>query len=96
MYIEKAAYAFQLDSTPVACKAFGNGHINNTCYADYVMDALSPGEGMAVRQLQIDYHRELMQDMPVQLYWKEEDGVVLAKGVSGEGECMFSCCLELA
>ena len=73
-----------------------NGHINNTCYADYVMDALSPGEGMAVRQLQIDYHRERMQDMPVQLYWKEEDGVVLAKGVSGEGECMFSCCLELA
>lgn len=72
-----------------------NGHINNTCYADYVMDALSPGEGTAVRRLQIDYHRELMQDMPVQLYLKRDGGTVLAKGVSEEGECMFSCCVEL-
>ena len=30
MYIEKAAYAFQTDSTPVDCHAFGHGHINNT------------------------------------------------------------------
>ena len=30
MYIEKAAYAFQTDSTPISCQAFGHGHINNT------------------------------------------------------------------
>ena len=30
MYIEKAAFAFQLDSAPVACQRFGHGHINNT------------------------------------------------------------------
>ena len=71
-----------------------NGHINNTCYADYVMDALSPAAPMAVREVQIDYHRELMEGTPVQLYWQREDGTVLAKGISGEGECMFSCRME--
>ena len=72
-----------------------NGHINNTCYADYVMDALAPGEDVTMQQMQIDYHRELMQDMPVQLYWKKEDGVILAKGIGDGGECMFSCRMEL-
>ena len=30
MNIEKAAYAFQLEGTPVACQEFGSGHINHT------------------------------------------------------------------
>ena len=30
MVIEKAAFAFRLDGTPVACEAFGHGHINHT------------------------------------------------------------------
>ena len=58
------------------------------------MDALSPAAPMAVREVQIDYHRELMEGTPVQLYWQREDGTVLAKGISGEGECMFSCRME--
>jgi len=30
MVIEKAAFAFQLDGTPISCEPFGHGHINNT------------------------------------------------------------------
>ena len=30
MPIEKAAYAFRMDGTPVSCKHIGNGHINST------------------------------------------------------------------
>ena len=30
MQIEKSAYAFQLDGTPVTCEEFGHGHINHT------------------------------------------------------------------
>ena len=30
MVIEKSAFAFRLDGTPVACCAFGHGHINHT------------------------------------------------------------------
>ena len=30
MSIQKAAFAFQLDGTPISCKPFGHGHINST------------------------------------------------------------------
>ena len=72
-----------------------NGHINNTRYADYVMDALAPCAATAVRELQIDYHRELLAGQSVQLHLLREGGELLAKGVSAEGECMFSCRMAL-
>ena len=34
MQIEKAAYAFQMDGTPVSCREFGHGHINYTLKID--------------------------------------------------------------
>ena len=71
-----------------------NGHINNTCYADYVMDALAPGAGETVREMQIDYHRELRSGQEAALYLQRRDGTVLCRGMSG-GECMFSCRVEL-
>ena len=73
-----------------------NGHINNTCYANYVLDALSPAEDTAVTAFQIDYHRELMAGQPFTLHLHRGDGEVLARGYSGEGECMFSCRMELS
>ena len=30
MQMEKAAFAFQLDGTPISCEEFGHGHINTT------------------------------------------------------------------
>ena len=72
-----------------------NGHVNNTCYAGYVMDALAPGEGEWVRGLQIDYHRELLAGQAVGLHLQRRENTVLAKGVSEAGECMFSCRAEL-
>lgn len=71
-----------------------NGHVNNTRYADYVMDALAPGEGETVRELQIDYHRELLSDQTVELQLQRDGGTVLCRGLSGE-ECMFSCRVEM-
>ena len=71
-----------------------NGHINNTCYADYVMDALAPGEGETVRELQLDYHRELLSGQEVRLHLQRQGGTVLCRGICGE-ECMFSCRVEL-
>ena len=34
MQIEKAAYAFRMDGTPVSCREFGHGHINYTLKID--------------------------------------------------------------
>ena len=72
-----------------------NGHINNTCYADFVMDALSPAEDVAVTGLQIDYHRELMAGQRFALHLHRDGDTLLACGISGEGERMFSCRLQL-
>ena len=72
-----------------------NGHINNTCYADFVMDALSPAADTAVTGLQIDYHRELMAGQRFTLHLHREGEVLLSCG-SAEGERMFSCRLQLA
>jgi acyl-ACP thioesterase len=72
-----------------------NGHINNTCYADYVMDALAPDATMAVRGLQIDYHRELLAGTAVQLWLQRQDDTVLSCAYDAGGECMFTCRLTV-
>ena len=81
--------------TPTFTQLDINGHINNTCYANYVMDALAPTQGTTVSGLQIDYHRELVAGQQFTLYLQPGAGEVLARGYSGEGECMFSCRVEL-
>lgn len=84
-----------LTVTPSFTQLDINGHVNNTRYADYVMDALCPEKAMSVKELQIDYHRELLCGVPVQLYVQRDGESVLARGISGTGECMFSCCLSV-
>ena len=47
MHIEKAAYAFRLNGTPVSCVVFGHGHINHTLRittdtgAEYVLQKIN-------------------------------------------------------
>ena len=47
MIIEKSAYAFRLDGTPVECQVFGHGHINHTLKittdtgAEYVLQRIN-------------------------------------------------------
>ncbi len=73
-----------------------NGHVNNTKYANYVLDAAPPRKGEAIREFAIDYHREVLQDMPLQICCARQGDSVLARGVSAEGELMFSCRMELS
>ena len=74
-----------------------NGHVNNIHYADYVMDALSPTEDCVVTELGIDYHREVLRDMPLTIHCRrEEEGQVLSCGLDQEGQCMFCCQLTLS
>ena len=68
-----------------------NGHVNNTKYADYVLDALQLPRDKAVRAFQIDYHRELLLGTPVQLHWQWQEDTALVCGRNAEGENMFCC-----
>ena len=97
MYIEKAAYAFQLDSTPVECKAFGNGHINNTFRivtesgSKYVLQRINkyvfknPIRVMANTSAVTNYLRERVEDPRMTLHFiPAKDGRYYHKGPDGE------------
>ena len=72
-----------------------NGHVNNARYADYVIDALNPGEGACIRTFQIDYRHEVLPGVPLHVHTLVEDARVLAKGVNEQGQTSFACLIEL-
>ena len=97
MCIEKAAYAFQLDSDPVDCKAFGNGHINNTfCVttesgSKYVLQRINkyvfknPIQVMANASAVTNYLRQRVEDPRMTLHFiPAKDGRYYHKGSDGE------------
>lgn len=97
MYIEKAAYAFQTDSAPVECKAFGHGHINNTfCIttetgSKYVLQRINkyvfknPIRVMANTSSVTNYLRQRVEDPRMTLHFiPAKDGKYYHKGCDGE------------
>lgn len=71
-----------------------NGHVNNSCYPGFVMDALDPGPHQAVRALQIDFRHEAVQGMPLQIRLCQEGQRTLAQGMRPDGEVAFNCAIE--
>lgn len=97
MHIEPAAFAFQTNGTPVACKAFGNGHINNTfCVTTdsgdkYVLQRINkyvfknPIRVMANTSAVTNYLRQRVEDPRMTLHFlPAKDGKYFHKGNDGE------------
>ena len=97
MQIEKAAFAFQTDSAPVECKAFGHGHINNTfCVttesgSKYVLQRINkyvfknPIRVMANTSSVTNYLRQRVEDPRMTLHFiPAKDGKYYHKGCDGE------------
>ena len=97
MHIEKAASAFQTDSAPVECKAFGHGHINNTfCVttetgSKYVLQRINkyvfknPIRVMANTSSVTNYLRQRVEDPRMTLHFiPAKDGKYYHKGCDGE------------
>lgn len=68
-----------------------NGHVNNTKYANFVMDALCLPKETPIRTFQMNYRKELLLNVPVWVYTQYEDGVYTAMGKNEQGETMFHC-----
>ncbi len=66
-----------------------NGHVNNTKYANFVLDALNLPEETPIRTFHIHYRKELLLGLPVTLYTRFEDRVYDVMGKNEEGDCMF-------
>ena len=78
---------------PRFCDIDVNHHVNNTKYANFVMDALSP-ENKEIESFQIDYHREVLKGCGLKIHTKNEDGEITALGKNTSGETMFSCLMK--
>ncbi len=68
-----------------------NGHVNNTKYANLVLDALCLPKETPIRTFQMNYRKELLLGVPVILYTLQENGVYNVMGKNEQGESMFHC-----
>lgn len=73
-----------------------NGHVNNACYATYVLDVLNLGESETVHTLQIDYRHEVLAGEKIDILVKRDGANILAQGMNDQGEVAFSCEINLA
>ena len=71
-----------------------NRHVNNTKYANYVLDAINPEKDDELEYFQIDYRKEVLQGTKLEIYFTKEQNTVLAKGQNLDGDTMFACKLE--
>ncbi len=67
-----------------------NGHVNNTKYANYALDALNL-KNINITAFQIDYRKEVYLNERIEIFTKEESENILVKGLDGEGKIKFAC-----
>ena len=77
------------------CELDVNNHVNNTKYANYVLDAINPSCDDVVSSFQIDYRKEVMQGTQLNIYCLRDENVILSKGLNNDGDTMFACKIEL-
>lgn len=76
------------------CELDANNHVNNTKYANYVLDAIKPSENDVLELFQIDYRKEVLEGTQLHIYHTSEENEVIAKGLNDSGDTMFACKIE--
>ena len=82
--------------TPHFCEEDMNGHVNNTRYADFALNALSPAPDERIAAFQIDFRREVLPGEPLTLHALRREGDALVRGEGEEGETRFACAVTWA
>ena len=67
-----------------------NGHVNNTKYADFAMNAINP-ENKKIVSFQIDYSKEVLNGEEIKLTAVTSDEKTVVKGENLENEKKFIC-----
>ena len=78
----------QFSAMPQFCDIDSNGHVNNTKYADYIINAVKPER--AISEFQIDYQKEVLLGEEITLNVKHQENRTVIMGVDGEGEKKFA------
>jgi len=77
-------------ATPKFCDIDLNGHVNNTRYADFAINAINPDK-RKIKSFQIDYHKEVLEGEELKLTVTENAETYVVKGENTEGEKKFTC-----
>lgn len=87
------------DEPHIVCPGFSfldrNGHINNTCYAAMIADAVKPQRDEIIEGFQIDFLHEVMADEKLFIYTVRENGIIRIKALSADGEIKFRATLDI-
>ena len=89
---QKAPHSVYATNSMLDC----NGHVNNTYYANWVIDALSLQKDEEIKTMQIDYRKEVMLKDKIDIYTKRDGKKVQAKGINEEDQRCFNAEIELA
>ena len=71
-----------------------NNHVNNTKYANYVLDAINPQSSNLLKEFQIDYRKEVLEGTKLYIHHSKQEKTIFAKGQNDDGDIMFACKLE--
>ena len=71
-----------------------NNHVNNTKYANYVLDAVNPSNTYELETFQIDFRKEVLGGTQLGIYHIWQDNTILSKGQNENGDIMFACELK--
>lgn len=73
------------------CELDMNGHVNNTKYANFVLDAVGLRDDEEIESFQLDYRKEVKAGEQLSVLSRRNDGEILAKGLGEDGAVRFTC-----
>ena len=76
------------------CDLDHNGHVNNAKYANYILNAVKLPKDKKITAFEINYIHEMPSDSEFEVYYKDEEGGILAK-CSADGEEIFRARIDL-
>lgn len=92
----KRLHPFETENAPYTvipgfCDIDMNNHVNNTKYADFVLDAINPTKEEMLSFFQMEYRREVKQETELSISFLRSGGEIKAVGRNEDGEAMFLC-----
>jgi len=70
-----------------------NGHVNNSKYGDFALDAIKSTKPIKIKKFQIDFHKEILLNQITDIFTLKQEDMILIKGVQND-EYMFLAKIE--
>ncbi|MBQ9765052.1 MAG: hypothetical protein IJW18_02510 [Lachnospiraceae bacterium] len=72
-----------------------NGHVNNTKYANYILNAIKLPKEEVIKTFQIDYRKEVKEGEKLIISYVRNENIITCKGCGEDGQLRFMAELTL-